>query len=178
MSITTTSRNTYVLATLVAAATAASASAISLSLALPVWAMFIGWIAFYTRGLSVRSTLENLACVGTGLLLGLVATLTLQALSGTTGPAWALPLVVATLANVMLCHVNLARCEAGPGTARCRLPGFGPGGGLILAALVNPEKLLRILRHHKKRANKWLEQVLDAIYFGHHCAFPLLSVQK
>ena len=74
MSITTTSSNTYVLATLVAAATAAGASAISLSLALPVWAMFIGWIAFYTRGLSLRSTIENLACVGTGLLLGLGAT--------------------------------------------------------------------------------------------------------
>jgi len=102
MSITTTSSNTYVLATLVAAATAAGASAISLSLALPVWAMFIGWIAFYTRGLSVRSTIENLACVGTGLLLGLVATLTLQALSGTTGPAWALPLVVFVVAIVVV----------------------------------------------------------------------------
>ena len=55
------------------AATAAALAALVLEV--PVWAMFIGWIAFYTRGLSVRSTIENLACVGAGLLLGLVATL-------------------------------------------------------------------------------------------------------
>lgn len=99
---TTMSRNTYVLTTLIAAVTAAGAAAISLSLALPVWAMFIGWIAFYTRGLTLRAAIENLACVGAGLVLGLMATLGLQALSGATTPAVALPIIVFCVAILVV----------------------------------------------------------------------------
>jgi hypothetical protein len=98
MNTTTTSRSTYVLTTLIAAVTAACAAAVSLSLALPVWAMFIGWIAFYTRGLNTRSAFENLACVGIGLVTGALAASAIPLVASVTGPSSALPLVVLVVA--------------------------------------------------------------------------------
>ena len=61
--------------------------------------------------------------------------------------------------------------------------------GLLNQALTMSDDLSALvssLRRNRSRdadespvnAHAWLEQVLDAIYFGHHCAFPLLSVQK
>jgi hypothetical protein len=102
MNTTTTSRSTYVLTTLIAAVTAACAAAISLSLALPVWAMFIGWIAFYTRGLNTRGAFENLACVGIGLVTGALASTAIPLVAAVTGPALALPLVVLVVASFVV----------------------------------------------------------------------------
>lgn len=39
----------------------------------PVWAMFIGWISFFTRGANFRHGLVNLACVLGGVTLGIGA---------------------------------------------------------------------------------------------------------
>lgn len=102
MNTTMMSRRTYVSTTLVAAVTAAAAATLSQSLALPVWAMFIGWIAFYTRGLHLRAAIENLACVGVGLVVGLMATLALQALSGAVAAGVALPIVVLCVAILVV----------------------------------------------------------------------------
>jgi len=44
----------------------------------PVWAMFIGWISFFTRGLTLQHGIINLACVLIGVILGICAA---QALS-------------------------------------------------------------------------------------------------
>lgn len=64
---------------------ASSAATFSvMALELPVWAMFVGWIAFFTRGLNLRSGLVNLACVLIGLALGTFASLGLAAAIGTT----------------------------------------------------------------------------------------------
>lgn len=101
--------STYVLATLVAAATAALAAGISAALSLPVWAMFIGWIAFYTRGLDTRGAIENLACVGIGLVLGLAASVAVKPVADVTGTTMALPLVVFTVAILVVSLRGLPR---------------------------------------------------------------------
>ncbi|ELQ8316737.1 DUF1097 family protein [Pseudomonas aeruginosa] len=102
MSHATPSRQGFVLATLVAATAAAFASATSLALSLPVWAMFIGWIAFFTRGFNTRGAIENLACVGLGLVIGLLASRAIAGLVPITGPAFALPMVVFSVALIVV----------------------------------------------------------------------------
>lgn len=53
------------------AAAAATLSAVVFEV--PVWAMFIGWIAHFTRGVDVRQGLANLVCVLIGLGVGMAA---------------------------------------------------------------------------------------------------------
>jgi hypothetical protein len=98
MSPARTPPRVFFLTTLIAAIVASSAAAMSLTVGLPVWAMFVGWIAFYTRGLTSRSTFENLGCVGLGLAIGLLASLALPRVAAMTGPGLALPLVVLVVA--------------------------------------------------------------------------------
>lgn len=88
------SSKTFLLVTVVAAITASAASAVSLALSVPVWAMFIGWIAFFTRGLNTRSSFENLGCVWAGLAIGCLASLATLALASSMGATTALPVVV------------------------------------------------------------------------------------
>jgi Protein of unknown function (DUF1097) len=61
--------------------TAAAASA-ALFADLPIWAMFVGWIAYFTRGLDVRNGLINLGCVLIGLCMGVAAASVLGSLGG------------------------------------------------------------------------------------------------
>ena len=56
------------------------ATAAVLLLGLPLWVMFVGWISYYTRGVTVRDGLLNYLGVIIGLLLGLGAALVVQAL--------------------------------------------------------------------------------------------------
>lgn len=87
----------------VVAASAATVSAVALGL--PVWAMFIGWIAFFTRGFNFRAGLVNLGCVLIGLALGIVG----AHLQGALGPhlgAYAISAVVLAITVVAL---SLAR---------------------------------------------------------------------
>ncbi|MCY1365761.1 hypothetical protein D9M69_526240 [compost metagenome] len=79
--------------TAAAAVVAAAASAMALVLELPVWAMFVGWVAFYTRGATARDGVFNLVCVSLGLLIGKGAALAIAALAPIAGAA-ALPVVV------------------------------------------------------------------------------------
>jgi hypothetical protein len=76
----------------VAAALAATISALVLDV--PVWATFIGWIAFFTRGISARDGAINLACLLIGLLIGIAA--------GTAGPALTPYLGASTITLVVL----------------------------------------------------------------------------
>ncbi|MBO1110458.1 DUF1097 domain-containing protein [Bordetella petrii] len=52
----------------VIASSAATLSTVALEV--PVWAMFVGWISFFTRGLNLKQGMINLACVLIGLALG------------------------------------------------------------------------------------------------------------
>lgn len=83
--------------TAVAAVTAAAAAAASLALELPVWAMFIGWVAFFSRGHSFRDGLVNYGSVLAGLMIGMAAATAIAALSPSIGKM-ALPLVVFVVA--------------------------------------------------------------------------------
>ena len=84
-----------------AALTAAIAAGTSAVLDVPVWAMFIGWVAFFTKGLNARAGLENLACVWLGIGIGMVAALSLKLLGPTLG-AMTLPVVVFVVAMVVV----------------------------------------------------------------------------
>ena len=81
------------------AAMAATLSALVLDV--PVWAMFIGWISYFSRGLTLRHGLVNLACVLAGIALGIGAGASMQALSPQLGAA-TLALVVFAVALVVL----------------------------------------------------------------------------
>lgn len=96
------SRSSFLTVTLVAAVTAALASAAALAVELPVWAMFIGWIAFFTRGLTTRSTLENLGCVWLGLIFGALAATSVGLFAPTFGTLLAIPLVVFVVALIVV----------------------------------------------------------------------------
>ncbi|OZI23198.1 hypothetical protein CAL26_06900 [Bordetella genomosp. 9] len=85
---------------------ASSAATVStLALELPVWAMFVGWIAYFTRGLNLRSGLVNLACVLMGVALGMGAAHGLGALAPLLGD-YAISAVVVAVTAVAL---SLAR---------------------------------------------------------------------
>lgn len=102
MSSSTSSRPGFALITLVAALAAALAAATSLALSLPVWAMFIGWIAFFTRGVNARGAVENLACVGLGLAIGVIASSVIARLASVMGLGVALPAVVFAVAFIVV----------------------------------------------------------------------------
>ncbi|OOG62675.1 hypothetical protein B0E45_30070 [Sinorhizobium sp. A49] len=73
------------LLTLVAATTAALAAATSASIGWPVWAMFMGWVAFFTRGHTAREALTSYSCLAAGIAIGMAAALALGALMPTMG---------------------------------------------------------------------------------------------
>lgn len=73
--------------TAAAAVTAATAAFISVIFALPVWAMFIGWVAYYTRGHSARDGLANFICLMLGVAFGMVAASAIAALAPALGVA-------------------------------------------------------------------------------------------
>lgn len=102
MSTRTPSRQAFVITTVITATTAALAAAASLTLMLPVWAMFIGWIAFFTRIDTLRTTAENLACVGLGMVIGMLASLAIPQFASIIGLGLGLPVVVFFVALVVV----------------------------------------------------------------------------
>lgn len=83
----------FVLFTVIAAVVAALASWSSAVLALEVWAMFAGFIAWFTRPMSARAGVYSMICLFLGIALGALAHIATEALTPSLG-AFALPLVV------------------------------------------------------------------------------------
>jgi Protein of unknown function (DUF1097). len=83
----------------VVATVAATISALVLEV--PVWAMFVGWISYFTRGVNLRQGLINLTCVFTGLGLGIAAGAATHALTPHLGSA-TLTVVVFAMSVVVL----------------------------------------------------------------------------
>lgn len=73
--------------TLSEAVAAALAAGIALSLGLPIWTMFLGWNAYFTRGSGLRSGLVNFGCVVVGLSVGMTAQYLFSSLSKQPGLA-------------------------------------------------------------------------------------------
>lgn len=89
------------LLTLVAALTAAVAATMSASLGWPVWAMFMGWVAFFTRGHSARDAAFSYLCLVVGIALGVLAALAVGALMPLID-TWAFGVVVFMVAMLVV----------------------------------------------------------------------------
>lgn len=85
----------------IAAAVASTAAFTSLHLGLAPWAMFVGWVAYFTRPISGRQGVYTWLCLLCGLLLGALAVLALRELMPMIGP-FALALVVFVVAMVVV----------------------------------------------------------------------------
>lgn len=72
--------------TLAAALTAATAATASASLGWPVWAMFVGWVAFFTRGHTAKDALYSYLCLASGLAIGTIAAASVGVLLPLIGP--------------------------------------------------------------------------------------------
>ncbi|VVN71667.1 DUF1097 domain-containing protein [Pseudomonas fluorescens] len=79
-----------------------AATLCAMFLNVPVWAMFIGWIAFFTRGITTRDWAINMICVFIGLVIGIVAGLAGAALEPALG-TWSITPVVLMVTMVVLC---------------------------------------------------------------------------
>ena len=92
-------RSTFVRFTLVAAVVAAVAAFLSEALGLHAWAMFVGWVAWFTRPTSAIQGLYAMASLFAGLLLAVLGQTIVAWLSPAVGAA-ALPVAVFVLACV------------------------------------------------------------------------------
>jgi hypothetical protein len=79
----------------------AGAAGSAVLLEVPIWAMFVGWIAYFTRGLDLKNGLINFGCLIIGLVLGIAAASVLGSLGGPPG-AIELTAVVFGVALVVL----------------------------------------------------------------------------
>ncbi|WP_129793978.1 DUF1097 domain-containing protein [Sphingosinicella sp. CPCC 101087] len=91
----------YVALTLSAAIVAAVAANTSVLLTLPPWAMFMGWVAYFTRRPSAREGVQSFVCILLGLGLGALATIAVGALAPSLG-GMAFPLVVLAVGTVVI----------------------------------------------------------------------------
>ncbi|WP_115571934.1 DUF1097 domain-containing protein [Xanthomonas campestris] len=87
--------------TAAAAITAAIAATASASLGWPVWAMLVGWVAFFTRGHSAREAALSYVCLAGGVILGIGAVFAVGALMPLVGPL-AFGIVVFVVAMIVV----------------------------------------------------------------------------
>ncbi|UVC16635.1 DUF1097 domain-containing protein [Mesorhizobium onobrychidis] len=85
----------------IAAAVASTAAFTSFHLGIAPWAMFIGWVAYFTRPISAQQGIYTWLCLLSGLALGAGAVLALRGLTPMMGP-FALLLVVFVVAMVVV----------------------------------------------------------------------------
>lgn len=101
-SMSAVTRNSYgrfAAATIVTGIVAATATYGTVSVALAAWALFVGWVAWFTRPQSTVQGVYAILCVWLGLIAAALGRLSVEALAPTLGDA-ALPLSVFVLASV------------------------------------------------------------------------------
>ncbi|MBY3157694.1 DUF1097 domain-containing protein [Rhizobium laguerreae] len=91
----------YIILTVTAALIAATAAQTSLLLTLPPWAMFMGWVAYFTRRPSVAEGFQSWVCTVFGLCIGAAAILAVPLLVPTLGSV-AFPAVVLCVALTVI----------------------------------------------------------------------------
>ncbi len=96
-----TSAGSYLALTVAVSAIAAAAAFGSAVLTLAPWAMFVGWVAYFTRPASPRQALFTGVCLWLGLAAGAGAMLAIGALMPVLGPL-SLLLVVFVVAIVVV----------------------------------------------------------------------------
>lgn len=85
----------------IAATVASTAAFASLHLGIAPWAMFIGWVAYFTRPLSARQGAYTWLCLLSGLAVGAVAVVALQRLMPIMG-SFALLMIVFVVAMIVV----------------------------------------------------------------------------
>jgi hypothetical protein len=93
------SRSSFVRFTLIAAVIAAAAALLSESLGLHAWAMFVGWVAWFTRPGSAVLGIHSVITLWAGMILAVVGHVIVGFLAPHVGAA-ALPAAVFVLACV------------------------------------------------------------------------------
>ncbi len=96
----------YLVFTVTAAFVAAMAAGLSLVLAIAPWAMFMGWLAYFSRKPSPAEGMRTFACVLVGLSLGACATIATGMLGPVVGML-ALPVVVFATGTVVIATRSL-----------------------------------------------------------------------
>lgn len=76
----TTVNSKFMGLTLIAAVVASIAATTSAGLGWPVWAMFMGWVAFFTGEHSARGAARSYACLAIGIAIGNLAAMGVGAL--------------------------------------------------------------------------------------------------
>ena len=99
--VRTKPRMKFILWTVIASIVAALAAWISARLALEVWVMFAGFIAWFTRPTSLTNSLAAVLCLWLGLVIGAVSEVLTVAFIPSLGQ-FALPLVVFIVAIVIV----------------------------------------------------------------------------
>ncbi|MEG3629633.1 DUF1097 domain-containing protein [Streptomyces poriticola] len=87
--------------TLIAAAVASVAVFLVALAGLPPWAMFVGWVTWFTRPASVRQGAYSVVCLWCGLALAVAAQLSIASLAPVVGQA-ALPITVFAVATLVV----------------------------------------------------------------------------
>lgn len=121
---------------------AAVSSVICARLSIPVWVMFIGWIAFVAGGMSKATAVPTFLCAVLGVLLGFVGAWTIGAATNAVGADLALLIgvFIIVLAALLAQHIpviNLVVCYFIGMTTffASGLPPSGETGVLLLAGL-------------------------------------------
>lgn len=104
-----------VLGPAIVALVAAASSVLCARLNIPVWTMFIGWIAFVAGGMSVKTALPTYVCAVLGVLLGVCGAMIIGGASDALGADLALlvgvfAIVIAALLAQGLPFANLVVC--------------------------------------------------------------------
>ncbi len=93
------SASKFVVFTIIAGIVAAVAAFGSVLLSLEPWAMFAGWVAWFTRPTSTTQGVYAIICLWLGMVLAVLGLFSVETFSPLVGPA-ALPLTVFVLAIV------------------------------------------------------------------------------
>jgi hypothetical protein len=104
-----------VLGPVIVALVAAASSVLCARLNIPVWTMFIGWIAFVAGGMSIKTAAPTFVCAVLGVLLGIGGALIIGGTTAALGGDLALLLgvfviVLAALLAQGLPFANLVVC--------------------------------------------------------------------
>ncbi|GDY25423.1 DUF1097 domain-containing protein [Agarivorans sp. Toyoura001] len=91
----------YLLVSLIAAITATLAATLANSLSWPVWAMFIGWVAFYTGKHTLPGIFTTYGCLALGIIIANFAGLAIASLAQQIG-FWSITPVVFVVALVIV----------------------------------------------------------------------------
>tara|TARA_Y100001968_G_scaffold278739_1_gene274227 strand:+ start:4479 stop:4970 length:492 start_codon:yes stop_codon:yes gene_type:complete len=91
----------YLFLSLVAAITATFAATIANGLNWPVWAMFVGWVAFFTGKDTFSGVLATFGCLAFGLIAGNLAGLAIGSMAPKIG-FWAIAPVVFVVAFIVV----------------------------------------------------------------------------